>query len=175
MRVTFLLLLAALGMIRAESAAGVRWTAPGSWKAQAQRPMRAATYTVPAAPGDKEDGECAVYYFGRGQGGSVHDNLERWISQFSPPQKDAQPQKRTVNGLNVTEIDLSGTYTGAGGPMATTKTIKPGYRLLGAIVEAPEGLIFIKFTGPAKTVAANQGNFENLMKSFAREKSIQRA
>ena len=170
MRMTFLLMLAALGMIRGESAAGVRWTAPASWKAQAARPMRAATYLVPAAPGDKEESECAVYYFGRGQGGSVDDNMKRWIGQFEPPQKDAQPRRRTVNGLNVTDIDLSGTYTGAGGPMATTKTIKPGYRLLGAIVEAPEGLIFIKFTGPAKTMAANQSNFESLVKSFAREK-----
>jgi len=170
MRMTFLLMLAALGMIRGESAAGVSWTAPASWKAQAARPMRAATYLVPAAPGDKEESECAVYYFGRGQGGSVDDNMKRWIGQFEPPQKDAQPRRRTVNGLNVTDIDLSGTYTGAGGPMATTKTIKPGYRLLGAIVEAPEGLIFIKFTGPAKTMAANQSNFESLVKSFAREK-----
>jgi len=54
--------------------------------------------------------------------------------------------------------------------MATTKTIKPGYGLLGAIVEAPEGLIFIKFTAPAKTVAANRTNFDNLLKSLARDK-----
>lgn len=170
MRLTLLFLLAALGVIRAESAAGVRWTAPASWKAQASRPMRAATYAVAAAPGDKEDGEGAVYYFGQGEGGTVDDNMRRWIGQFEPPQKEAQPRKRTVNGRDMTEIDLSGTYTGAGGPRATTKTIKPGYRLLGAIVEAPEGLIFIKFTGPVKTVATNQTNFEGLLKSFVREK-----
>ncbi|MBZ5593407.1 MAG: hypothetical protein LAP39_14285 [Acidobacteriia bacterium] len=165
-----MLLLASIGMIRAESAAGVRWSAPASWNAQAARPMRAATYTVPAAPGDKEDSECAVYYFGRGMGGSVDDNVKRWMGQFAPPQKEAQPRKSTINGIRVTEIDLSGTYTGAGGPMATTKTIKPGYRLLGAIVEAPEGSLFIKFTGPAKTVAANLTGFETLLKSLVREK-----
>jgi hypothetical protein len=165
-----LLLLAAIGLIRAESAAGVHWNAPASWKSQAPRPMRAATYVVQAAPDDKEDGECGIYYFGQGKGGSVDDNMKRWIGQFEPPQQEAQPRQRTISGLNVTTIDLSGTYTGAGGPMATTKTIKPGYRLLGAIVEAPEGLIFIKFTAPAKTVAANQVNFENLLKSLAREK-----
>jgi hypothetical protein len=169
MRTAFLLL-ASLAMMRAETAAGVHWTAPESWKAQAARPMRAATYVVPAASGDKEDGECGIYYFGRGKGGSVDDNMKRWIGQFEPPQHDAEPRKRTLNGLNVTSIDLSGTYAGAGGPMATTKTIKPGYRLLGAIVEAPEGLIFIKFTAPAKTAAANQMNFENLLNSLARDK-----
>jgi len=131
--------------------------------------MRAATYVVPAAD-DKEDGKCGIYYFGPGKGGSVDDNMKRWIGQFEPAQQEAQPHKRTISGLNVTTIDLSGTYTGAGGPMATAKTIKPGYRLLGAIVEAPEGLIFIKFTAPAKTAAANQANFENLLKSLARDK-----
>jgi hypothetical protein len=170
MRTALLLLLASLGVMRAETAAGVHWTAPSSWKAQAARPMRAATYVVPAAPGDKEDGECGIYYFGQGKGGSVDDNMKRWVGQFELAQQDAQPRKRTVNGLNVTSIDLSGTYTGAGGPMATTKAIKPGYRLLGAIVEAPEGLIFIKFTAPTKTASANQAIFENLLKSLARDK-----
>jgi hypothetical protein len=170
MRIALLLLLASLSVIRAETGAGVRWTAPASWKAQAARPMRAATYVVPAAADDKEDGECGIYYFGQGKGGSVDDNMKRWIGQFEPAQQEWQPHKRTISGLNVTTIDLSGTYTGAGGPMATAKTIKPGYRLLGAIVEAPEGLIFIKFTAPAKTAAANQANFENLLKSLARDK-----
>ena len=170
MRIASLLLLASIGMMRAETAAGVHWTAPASWKAQAARPMRAATYAVAAVADDKEDGECGIYYFGSGKGGNVDENMKRWIGQFDPPQQDAQPRKRTISGLNVTTIDLSGTYTGAGGPMATIKTIKPGYRLLGAIVEAPEGLLFIKFTAPVKTVAANQVNFEDLLKSLARDK-----
>ena len=37
----------------AESAAGIRWTAPATWKAEAARPMRAATYTIPLAAGDQ--------------------------------------------------------------------------------------------------------------------------
>ena len=148
----------------AESAGGLQWTAPASWKAQATRPMRAATYAVPAAPGDKEDGECAVFYFGPGQGGGVDDNLKRWASQF---QTDAKPQtaKKTINGLSVTTIDLSGTYLASAGPMSPTKTSKPGYRLLGGIVEGPQGGVFFKFTGPAKTVAASQAVFDKLLAS----------
>ena len=34
-----------------------------------------------------------------------------------------------------------------GGPMATTHTVKPGYRLLGAIIENPGGNVFLKLTG----------------------------
>jgi len=83
---------------------------------------------------------------------------------------DAKIEKRTINGLAVTTIDSSGEYTGMGGPMAAAKSTKPGYRLLGAIIEGPGGNVFIKFTGPAKTIAANQGNYDRLIKSFQKEK-----
>ena len=45
------------------------------------KPMRKATYGIPAAPG-AEAGECGVFFFGKGQGGSVDDNLSRWAGQF---------------------------------------------------------------------------------------------
>ena len=152
-----------------ESAGGVQWATPAGWKSAGERPMRAATYAVPATAGDSEAGECAVFYFGPGQGGSVQANVDRWIAQFDQPDGKsskalAKTQKRTLGGFAVTTIDLSGTYTGAGGPMGP-KVTKPGYRLLGGIVEAPQGPVFFKFTGPAKTVAANAAVFEKLLAS----------
>lgn len=135
--------------------------------------MRAATYMVPAAAGDSEGGECGVYYFGPGQGGGVDANIKRWIGQFEQPggkpsDQAAKINKQTTGGLPVTTIDLSGTYTGAGGPTATSKSNKTGYRLLGAIVEGPQGGVFFKFTGPAKTVAANEAKFQAMVKSVHR-------
>jgi hypothetical protein len=135
--------------------------------------MRAATYVVPAVAGDKEDGECAVYYFGPGQGGSVEANVDRWAGQFEQPdggpsRRVTQIRKQKINSLAVTTIDLSGTYTGSGGPMARAKVSKPGYRLLGAIVEGLQGPLFFKFTGPAKTVAAGQASFEAMLKTLRR-------
>jgi len=157
----------------ADAGGGLHWTAPSQWKVDpAARPMRAATYAVPAAAGDTDAGECVAYYFGKGQGGSTEANIQRWTSQFKDksgqPVKNAQVKKSTVHGLPVTAIDASGTYTGAGGPMAPTHTDKPGYRLLGAIVEGPQGSLFFKFTGPAKTVAANQKAFDDMIASVAK-------
>jgi hypothetical protein len=152
----------------AESAAGLRWAPPAGWKSEGARPMRAATYTVAPAAGDKDSAECGVYFFGAGQGGSVAANLERWKSQFQAAdgkQAPALVATRTVKGLKVTTIDASGSYSGMGGPMATGKSV-PGYRLLGAIVEGPGGNIFLKFTGPARTVSANQAKFDQLGASF---------
>jgi hypothetical protein len=159
--------------LSAESAAGVRWTAPAGWKAEAARPMRAATYTIPAATGDKAAGECIVSFFGAGQGGTVDANVERWRGQFRGPDgkpPNGQVKTRTVNTLKVTTLDVSGEYTGMGGPMATTSASAPGYRLLGAIVEGPGGNLFFKFTGPARTVAANQPKFEQMLASFQPDK-----
>jgi hypothetical protein len=170
---SFLVTFALAALAVAETAGGIKWTAPPTWKAQPERPMRAATYAVPKAAGDAEDGECAVFYFGAGQGGSVDANIKRWIAQFEAPGGGpadalAKTSKSKVNGLAVTRIDLSGTYKPAGGPMMKATGSKPGYRLLGAIVEAPEGAVFFKFTGPAKTVAAQQPGFETLLKSISK-------
>jgi hypothetical protein len=158
--------------LMAETVGGLRWTPPAGWKSEGTAPMRAATYKVAAAAGDQDGAECVVYYFGAGQGGSVEANMERWKGQFTDPDgKPAQAKigKRTVHGLPVTTIDVAGAYSGMGGPMATAKTVKPGYRLLGAIVENPGGNVFLKFAGPAKTIAANQQKFEELLGSFEKE------
>ena len=175
MRRTIVLLtvLAGVPPVVAETAGGIQWTMPAAWKSEGARPMRAATYRAPAAPGDKEDGECAVFYFGPGQGGGVEDNVKRWIEQFEQPdgkpsQQAAQIRKQTVNRLSVTTIDLAGTYSGSAGPMSPSKVSKPGYRLLGAIVEAPQGAVFFKFTAPAKTLAKNEEAFQSLLKSLRR-------
>ena len=168
-----LLYVALCAVAWADGAGGLHWSAPPSFKNDGStRPMRAATYAVPPAAGDAEGGECVAYYFGQGQGGSVDANILRWTGQFQDasgqPIKNAATKKKTVHGLPVTTIDVSGTYTGSGGPMMTAKSAKPGYRMLGAIVEGPQGSVFFKFTGPAKTVAANQKGFDGMIESVAK-------
>ena len=89
----------------AESAAGLRWTAPASWKAEAARPMRAATYSIPLAAGDQGIAECVVNYFGPGQGGGVEANIERWRGQVlgaDGKPATAKIDKRTGRGVPIT-------------------------------------------------------------------------
>jgi hypothetical protein len=163
----------AMSVLAQTAAGGLRWAAPAGWKIGGAQPMRAATYGVAAAAGDAAGGECVLYFFGAGQGGSVDANIERWKSQFSAPGgKPVVPKvaKRTVHGLPVTTIDVSGEYSGMGGPMAAASRAASGYRLLGAIVEGPGGNVFVKFTGPAKTIDANQPKFESLLASFQQDK-----
>jgi hypothetical protein len=130
--------------------------------------MRFATYLIPAAGGDSEGAECSVFM---NIGGGVDANIKRWIGQFeqadgSSSESKAVRKKETINGFSVTTVDLTGTFAGGGMTMGQPTTKKPGYRLLGAIVESPQGEVFFKLTGPAKTVAAAQGEFQSLLKSL---------
>jgi hypothetical protein len=157
----------------AESAAGVRWTAPASWKVEAARPMRAATYSIAPVAGDQGIAECVVNYFGPGQGGGVDANIERWRGQMLAADGRPAPatvDKRTGRGVPITVIDTTGSYTGMGGPMMAGSKPAAGYRLIGAIVEGPGGSVFFKLTGPAKTIAAQQKNFEQLLASIQVDK-----
>jgi hypothetical protein len=170
MRAPLVLLAVVWGAVSmlADGAAGVQWKAPAGWKALGAQPMRAATYSVAAVAGDAAASECAVYFFGAGQGGTVSANVDRWKGQFTDAAgkpATAKVDTRLVHGLKVTTVDTSGKYSGLGGPIARGAPV-PGYRLLGAIVEAPGGNIFIKFTGPARTIAANQQQFVQFIDSF---------
>jgi hypothetical protein len=114
-----------------------------------------------------------VYFFGPGQGGSVQANIDRWKGQITDANgqpANAKIEKRTIHQLPVTTVDSTGDYSGMGGPMAASKSVAKNYRLLGAIVEGPDGNVFIKLTGPAKTVAARRLEFEQLLNSFEKEK-----
>jgi hypothetical protein len=128
--------------------------------------MRKATYKVPAAPKDPEEGEVAVFYF-RGEGGSTEANIQRWINQFSDAKPaDTKRSQRTVNGMSQTIVEVEGTYSSGmpGGPPSAA-TPKPQFRLIGAVVETPAGPYFFKLTGPKKTVEAARGTFFTLLDS----------
>jgi hypothetical protein len=157
----------AKGAPKTESAGGVEWTVPAKWTTGAGSSMRVATYAVPASRSSPA-GECAVFFFGPGQGGSVAENVARWGRQFEgAPTPASRPV--TVNGMKVTRAETAGTYLAPGGPMMQSTGKRPGYRLLGAIVEAPEGNVFFKLTGEAATVAAAQADFDALVASLRKK------
>lgn len=146
------------------SAAGptdIAYDAPAAWpSAPNPSSMRKATFKVPKAPGDPEDGELSV----SAASGGVDANIGRWAGQFA----NATPKKeqRSPNGLKVTVVELAGTYS-AGGMMGTPAPPKEKWMLLGAVVEGAEGqLHFFKLTGPEKTVQAAKKDFDTFVASF---------
>jgi hypothetical protein len=132
--------------------------------------MRVAEYTLPKAPGDREDGELVVYFFG-GSGGSVDANLERWIGQMEQPDgrrsKDiARRTERHVNDLGATLLDISGTYVAEVRPGSTERHNKPGFRMRAAVITTPKGPYFIKAVGPEDTISRWNDAFEKFIASL---------
>jgi hypothetical protein len=152
---------------------GVVWPDPTSWKrVTPSSAMRKASYQIPAAAGDAEGAELAVFYFGVGQGGSVDANVQRWVGQFSGvAPASVERSERTVGGLKAHLVEIAtGTFTDSMAAMhGGSVTPKENYSLLGAIVETAVGPYFFKLTGPKKTVAAAKADFNQMLEGVRAE------
>src|SRR5262245_34176139 len=161
----------AADMIRTE-AAGLRFAVPRTWdRVPAASDFRAAQWKAPHAAGDAEDAEVVLFFFGKGKGGGVDENLDRWYGQFSMPDgrtaRDAAVVTiRTVNGLRVTAVDLAGTYKPGQMPSGPLPPPKRDFRMLAAVVEGDDGPWFLKMTGPQRTIAAAKPDFDAVIASL---------
>lgn len=151
----------------APGAGGLNWTAAAPLTARAPKSkMRAAEYSVPGVDG-KGEAELTVFYFGPGQGGGVEANLDRWVGQMtrpdgSPAKDDAKRAKRKVGAIEVSTLDVAGTFgggMGGGGPVQDA-------RMLAVVAVGPEGPVFFKLVGPAQTVASAEQAFNGLVDSL---------
>lgn len=158
---------------RQASASGdVKFQPPAAWVSEpSSSSMRVAQYRLPRAAGDGEDASLIVYYFGQGQGGSAQANLDRWIGQMEQPgggssKEKAKTEKMTVNGLDVTLLDVTGTYTAEMTPGSGNQQNKPGSRMRAAMIDTPKGAYFVKLVGPEKTIARWDGEYMSFIRSF---------
>ncbi len=154
------------------TAGGLNFKAPEGWMTEkASSSMRVAQYKLPKAEGDKEDASLVLYYFGATQGGTAQANIDRWISQMQQPdgsdsKSKAKSETMTVNGLKITTVDVTGTYTAEMAPGSGTFHNDENYRLRAAVVETPKGNYFVKLAGPAKTIARWDQSYMDYLKSF---------
>ncbi len=146
-----------------------------AWRAEApllgRRPssdLRVAEYAVR----NHADAELVVFHFvgeSGAEGGSVRDNVDRWLEQFEqadgrPTREVAEIDAREIDGRPVTIVRARGRFSGMRGSGAAENV--EDYALYGAIVEAPEGLVFFKLLGPRAGVEAATDAFEDLLDSI---------
>ncbi|MEO8499164.1 MAG: hypothetical protein ABI614_29210 [Planctomycetota bacterium] len=128
---------------------------PASWKqSEPTSKLRLAQFEIPAAEGDKEPAELAIFSFGAG--GGVKANIDRWVGQF---EAEGRKSKVTTAKSDLGEyvmVDVSGTYKKPVGPPIAGKTeALPGARMLAAILAVEgKGNFFLKLTGEKGTVSA---------------------
>jgi hypothetical protein len=148
----------------ATEAAPLVWVAPPSWRSVPNpSPMRLATYRVPRAAGDDQDGELSVTR----AGGTAEANIERWIGQFEESATSARAEK-TVHGLHVTVVSIKGTFLGGGMTPGAPSSPRTSWALLGAIVESPGSSYFFKLVGPASTLSAAGAPFDAMINGLTR-------
>ncbi|MDA1051339.1 MAG: hypothetical protein O3C40_12785 [Planctomycetota bacterium] len=126
---------------------------PASWKqSEPTSRLRLAQFEIPAAEGDKEAAELAIFSFGGG--GDVKANIERWIDQFYA---DGRKSKATSGKSELGQyviVDISGTYKKPVGPPIERKTeAMKGARMMAVILAVEgKGNFFLKMTGGSATV-----------------------
>ena len=174
MRLVFFGLLLVLGFDRLEAQnpppqpaafriGSVRFDRPEGW-----------TYSRPAdgirvAQLEKKSaGASLVITFTRfppGSGGTVQANVDRWQAQFLSLDSPAERQTPAGTAVPLTLVKLSGTMKGGvpGGPPKDTA----GTLLLGAILEAPDGLVIVKLSGPKSPVGREEKAFADLIRAAA--------
>ena len=154
-----------------QPAATLKFTSQTGWvEEKTSSAMRVAQYKLPKVEGDKEDASFVLYYFGQGQGGGASANVERWIGQLKQTdggdsKSRTKEESLTVNGLKVTTVDVSGTYTAETAPGSGEFHNSPNYRLRGAVIETPKGSYYIKVVGPEKTIAKWNQSITDFIKS----------
>jgi len=165
-------LFASFALVFAASAAGPEtfkvseftFKRPASWEwVEVQSQMRKAQLKVTAKDA-KEPGEVVFFFFGP-QSGGTKANVDRWLGQFEEGREkiNAKIEEKKIGKAVVTYVSAEGTYKS--GVPGTPPTPKPGFALLGAIVEGQDGSIFIRLTGPAALAKGARGDFEQMVES----------
>lgn len=156
------------GEATALTLAGLTWSAPSAWQ-KAAKPastMRAAEYKVLS---DAGHGEAQVAFF-LNVGGDAASNIERWRTQFVDSAGTAPPAdvtRRTIAGCKVSLVAIKGLFKGGqpGGPAADS----PDYGLRGAVIEGPQGNVFIKFIGPEATLLEHEAAWQSMMNGMRKQ------
>jgi len=165
MKNLFIILAAALLLtpstpLRAEEADSLKvsefiFTFSKPWvRQQVVSAMRAGQFTYDHEDENLADVELVIFFFGAGQGGGTQANIDRWVGQFEGT-PESKTEEKEMGGKKVILLTAKGTYLESmGGPFSGNKTPKPDYTMLAAILPSEQGDVFLKLTGPAKSVEA---------------------
>ncbi len=139
-----------VGEFSFERPAGWEWVVPDS-------AMRKAELSVSGG------GEVTFFFFGADAGGTVEQNIQRWVNQFEGGAEGSQAMRReeAFGDTKVSFVTAAGTFQSGmpGGP--TTPAPETG--LLGAILQGVGGNVFVKMTGPEAMVAEATEAFEKMI------------
>jgi hypothetical protein len=161
----FFLLVAAVAPAEPVKVGAFTFAVPEGWKTVTpSSAMRKAQLEIGQG---SDKAEVTFFQFGAGQGGSVAENVARWFAQFSGGEDKRKTETVQAGSVKITYATTEGTFSSGmpGGPT----TPMNGYALCGAIVESPEGSVFIKMTGPTSVVKSSTEAFKKMVSEAAKK------
>jgi hypothetical protein len=149
-----------LSMAAAQGPGLFAFEVPSGWKQIAASQFRDPNFVA----GPNGEVECYVSVL-EGTGGGLLINSNRWRSQLGreaySEEEFGRLPRATVLGQDAVIVDFDGEFTPMGSDVA-----KPGYRLVGALIQGPSSAIFIKMVGPDAAVDAEKDNFARFAQSL---------
>lgn len=168
MRSFLILLLASISILHAADPVSFQvsdfeFERPAHWQwVPASSPMRKAHLQAPGATKEAQ-ADVIFFHFGPGQGGSVEANVKRWVDQFQDAESATSSEK--IGDTTITYVKSSGTFLS--GMPGTTPVPLENQGLRGAILESPNGDVYVKMTGPQATVEAAETPFIEMVRKAA--------
>jgi hypothetical protein len=151
---------------------GMQSRAPAEWVEEPSNSrLRIKQFRLEAIGDDKDNAEVIIFFFGTGSGGSADANVKRWKGMFIPPEGKtiedvARVDRFKVSGVDVTYLDIRGTYLFKERPSDAETARRPNYRMVGVVLASKNGPYFIRLVGPADTVAHYKKGFDEWLKGF---------
>lgn len=140
---------------------GLVYDTPEGWTEKPGSPMRDVNFTF----GENGEGECYVARL-PGSGGGLAANVNRWRAQMgAAPLSDeevAALPTRPLFGQPARFVAVDGPFSPG---MGSNETF-PDYRLVGLILSADAGAVFVKMTGPKPLVEENGAAFDQFVSSL---------
>jgi len=123
-----------------------------------------------AGAGADKNASLIIYYFGHGGAGTVQTNLDRWIGQFADdqgnPPTGAAIEQRTIAGLPVHQVVISGRYVAETSPGSGEHYDLPDQKMFAAVIQAPAGRYYLKAVGPRATMEKHWSALEAFLESM---------
>lgn len=160
----FFLLVVAVAPAEPVKVGAFAFTVPEGWKSVTpSSAMRKAQLEVVQG---SDKAEVTFFQFGASQGGSVADNVSRWFAQFPGNEDKRKTENVQAGSVKITYATTEGTFSSGmpGGPT----TPMTGYALCGAILESPDGNVFVKMTGPEALVKSSTEAFKKMISEAAK-------
>ncbi len=154
----------------------LEWTAPSTFVELTRSPVgsQRASYRVPPAGSDTEDGELLVLFYGTGSGGDRDKVWSGWFEQFDgDASAQAKRESFAVGPLQLETFEHVGDYKLNMGPRRSgmkrspVQMVKKQHRMIGALVRTPDrGNWFVRLVGPDETVQAAKPALRQLLDSM---------